>query len=725
MASWHRRARLGVAVFGLAVAGIVYAAMSERPVVEPRPPVVRVDEKAIAEIKGGTFERTIPLGVDRQVAIEADLHQFYPDGSQRWTGVKSIRVRRGEKEVVVSSREARAGPDGKELEITGDVKVQVSDGLEMATDSVTYDQDEGVTRAAGAMTFTKGRLSGSGVGFSYDEKTEVLTIAEQAHIVTKDDAGNTVTELTSSFATLDRMQDLLLLNDGAHVTRGSQVIEARDAVAQLSPNEDVVTFLELLGESRVTGAGSNIDAMSARDIELDYSDDGAVLERVIMRGGGAIAMTGQNGAGGRQILGNTLDLKLAPDGSLLRANGQGSVQLDLPAGGTTPARSIKSATLDAIGQEKRGLTAAILTGNVSFTEEATRGRTRRTARAQELQVSLANDAVTSATFTVRASFEEQALTAGAAHIDYQPEKGILALSGTAGDGGACVADSQVTVDARTILVTLEDHRFSATGDVKTQLRGQSAAKPGATCGGRPVTTAAPRAGDQAGSRLPGLLDPQASAVVTSDTLEYPGRGGRVLFIGATPPAAIIQGPTSIRAARIEIDQAKGDLIAAGSALSTIVLDGVDSTGIADEIRYTDARRLVTFTGTAAGRGALVARPAELRGASQGDLKAERIEVVLAKGESKVERMDATGDVTIVLETRKVTGARRLTYHAVEERYELEGTPLVLLERNGKECRESSGTTLTFSRTGTGVELDGQQQRRFQTGPAKACPATFR
>jgi len=62
------------------------------------------------------------------------------------------------------------------------------------------------------------------------------------------------------------------------------------------------------------------------------------------------------------------------------------------------------------------------------------------------------------------------------------------------------------------------------------------------------------------------------------------------------------------------------------------------------------------------------------------------------------------------------------------RYDVEGnsvTPVALIEREGKDCRESSGTTLRFFRTGTRVELDGQAQRRFETKPSSACPATFR
>ena len=43
--------------------------------------------------------------------------------------------------------------------------------------------------------------------------------------------------------------------------------------------------------------------------------DGQTLEHAQLLGSGAVAMTGQNGAAGRQFLGETLDILLAPDGS--------------------------------------------------------------------------------------------------------------------------------------------------------------------------------------------------------------------------------------------------------------------------------------------------------------------------------------------------------------------------------------------------------------------------
>ena len=59
------------------------------------------------------------------------------------------------------------------------------------------------------------------------------------------------------------------------------------------------------------------------------------------------------------------------------------------------------------------------------------------------------------------------------------------------------------------------------------------------------------------------------------------------------------------------------------------------------------------------RRAVPARDAQLRG-PQGDLRAERIEIVLAKEGNKVERLEGYTRVTLKLDMRTAVGAR-LTY----------------------------------------------------------------
>ena len=90
-----------------------------------------------------------------------------------------ITVRREGRVFVVTAKEAQAGPNQVELQLSGGVKVSVSDGFELVTDHGTFNQNESIARAPGDVTFKKGLMSGSGRNATYNQKSDVLNIAEQ------------------------------------------------------------------------------------------------------------------------------------------------------------------------------------------------------------------------------------------------------------------------------------------------------------------------------------------------------------------------------------------------------------------------------------------------------------------------------------------------------------------------------------------------------------------
>ena len=59
------------------------------------------------------------------------------------------------------------------------------------------------------------------------------------------------------------------------VLRGEERFVARAANARLTPDEDAVTFIELRGNASVEGGGGALEGMTARDIDLDYTEDSA------------------------------------------------------------------------------------------------------------------------------------------------------------------------------------------------------------------------------------------------------------------------------------------------------------------------------------------------------------------------------------------------------------------------------------------------------------------
>jgi hypothetical protein len=125
----------------------------------------------------------------------------------------------------------------------------------------------------------------------------------------------------------------------------------------------------------------------------------------------------------------------------------------------------------------------------------------------------------------------------------------------------------------------------------------------------------------------------------------------------------------------------------------------------------------------AGEGAPVPplREAQVKG-PQGDLRAERIEIVLAKPDNRMDRLEAYTRVTLQMDKRTAAGDR-VTYHAADERYVMTGLPsapatiistTAATPTSPQSCRQTNGRTLTFSKSTDTITVDGNAERRTET-----------
>jgi lipopolysaccharide export system protein LptA/lipopolysaccharide export system protein LptC len=717
--SWQKPARIGVALVGVASALAVYLTMGERRVAPPPKPVQYVDPKAIVSITGSLLKSF--SGKFKDFEIDADRADGYEDGSTKLYGDPiTINVRKGENRTFrVTAREARVSRDETYFELTGPVRLGDSDGFWLETAAATVNRVDSIAHIPGPATFGKGRMTGSGTGFSYDETRQVLLISKEARVKTVDETGKPVMQLSSGTAMLDRLQHVLTVDTGVHVVRNEQNIDTDHANSRLGVNNDIVTFIELHGNSRVTG-GPPIDSMSARDLSLDYTEDGKTLEAVKMAGAASAAMAGTDGQPGTQIAGETVDLTLAADGELTGVVARDNVRLQLPASAETPPRTITAQALDGIGEAGKGLTQATFTRDVRFTEDPLRPKGsaaekeggKRTANSQTLEASLADDAVTTATFTGNVTFEETGLKACAAQAEYEPQKGSLVLTGATSEGAPVVAEEQVTIVGRTIDVGLDTRRMRARGDVTTWMRSPSMRR----C--KPATARAEK--DQGANKVPRLLKTDAPVIIRAQDLEYDSRTGTAIYTDTGRSARLDQGDeTAISGQRISIDQTKGDLTVTGNAISTLMLDNKLTTGRGHEIRYTDEKRLITYASAAKAGSAEVS----LVSGPGSRLQAGSIDITLNAKDNALDTMRAIRNVRIVEGENTVTGGTRLDYTSSTGQYVVNGsssTPVSIVQNGGDGCRQFSGNSITFNKENDKpLVIDGQQVRNAGTAPSKA------
>jgi lipopolysaccharide export system protein LptA len=718
MTLWQRRLRFIVAIFGLVLAAVVFLAIRRREPSGPPASPARLDPRAQTETDKGVIRSIKGSKSDYRVAFE---HAFsYADGVNKLRGVTINVEDRGSRSFILTAREAEVGPKNAWMNVNGDVKLVTSDGLTARTDQASFTDQEGIVRAPGKVTFERNRMKGSGIGMTYDKTRDVLWLLDQAEMtVAPDEKGGGAVAISSGAAGIARGDKYMKFQRAVSIVRDGRVINSDDATAYVSDDEKHITALELRGHSRITpqpaGPGS-LQQMDAADMNLTYAQNSDLLEQAVLSGNSAVQLMGENGARGSRIAADSLDMKIGPDGSTLTLlMARNNVEAAFAAQRDQPSRVVRSVSLDAKGEPGRGLTSATFNTNVEFRETTTATPpVQRVVRARLLEAVLdpATAAIQEGKFSGAVRFEEGQMTATAAIARYSVTEGSVDLSGLEGVDRPVVADEQIRVEARSILLKPEGRHMVAVNDVRSTMQ-PARKKPAAG------TSAAPSE-----SRMPGLLQQDQPVSVTADKLEYDGDKSTAVYTGN---GRLWQGDTSINANSLSLDNTKGDLTAAGSVRSfwTAVEKAkaagtaapqpapegtaakaakTETLASADEMRYEDSARRATYSGNAHVVG------------TQGDVTAVKIELFLLKDSNDLERVEAYENVKVKIDKRTSTGTR-MTYFSADERYVMNGSPVRILDECGSE---TVGRVVTFFKSTDTAIVDGVQTRAKTTRTSGKC-----
>ncbi len=236
-----------------------------------------------------------------------------------------------------------------------------------------------MTRIPGPLAFKKGRMTGTGVGATYDQGRNVLWLLDQAKVdVAPDAKGNGVIHVTSKAAGMARGEHYMKFMGDARLDGEGHLTQADEATAYLTQDDERVTRMELRGTSRMTGkpGGTGPRDMRAKDIDLAYAENGRTLQSARLVENAVVQLPAEKGKPGRRIAGSAIEIAMAPDGATVtNLVATENVQVDLPPERDLPARRIRSASLLATGPAGTGLQAATFSGNVEYRESrAARGK---------------------------------------------------------------------------------------------------------------------------------------------------------------------------------------------------------------------------------------------------------------------------------------------------------------------------------------------------------------
>jgi lipopolysaccharide transport protein LptA len=254
----------------------------------------------------------------------------------------------------------------------------------------------------------------------------------------------------------------------------------------------------------------------------------------------------------------------------------------------------------------------------------------------------------------------------------------------------------LTIDATTIDVTLNPRKMTAKGNVRCTLLPPK--KP---------------TGNATATKRPALLGDKDPVNIVSESFTYDETSRKADYAGKT---VLLQGDTTIRAETLSLDETKGDLTATGKVITNLVIADKAAADPKVKAKPTIARA-ETFTYADQTRKATYTTTAQMNG-EQGNLSAGKLELQLAKDDNALDRLEATGAVTAIVDKRTVTGTH-LTFSPNDDKYLVNGAPVKMVDA---ECQETTGKTLTFWKASDRVLVDGNNEVRTQTKGGGKCSA---
>jgi len=419
-------------------------------------------------------------------------------------------------------------------------------------------------------------------------------------------------------------------------------------------------------------------------------------------------MAAEKGSAESVLHADNIEIGMAPDGTTLTSlNARDHVVFDLSTAKGLPAKKVTSNALVASGTAGQGLTAASFTEGVEYSEMGGTPPIKRTVTSRTLDTSLKGGLgkMQEATFIGSARFRDEATQAAGSTMRYNMETGQVVLTGAAGEPVPRVVNEQIQVDATNIEMNVEGSKMRAFSETRRVQLIMFPSKPGA----------------KNARRTPGLMKQDQPVNGVSRELVY--TGGENPSIELTGTVMLVQGEksdTQIKGEKISIDGKTGNLVAQGSVISQMIVQDVNpttkvrettrSTGYGQQMQYDDALRRVTYTTKAHVIG------------PQGDLTGETIVLTFGENGQDIEKLEASGDVTMK-EIDRITIGDELTYLAAKEEYNVigKGRLVRMFSTTAEGCKRHDGSVLTFSRGTDTLRIEGGDQTRTQTASDKSCP----
>jgi lipopolysaccharide export system protein LptA len=699
---WQKILRLAIAAFVVIFAAVLAVSFRRGGAKAVAPPAVKKLDPKVISVAGSGENRTMDAGKIARLVRFGHI-ESYEDGRQKLSeGVRFELPDKNGRTIVIEGRHADIMvPPGKTIskgDIGGGVKLTTSDGLVVQSASASWEDATQITTIPGPVTFSKGRMKGSGVGATYDQTRNVLWILADAKVDVAPDpkGGGGAIHVTSAQAGMARPEHYMKFTGAPHMEGEGHIIDAGESTVYLTPDDERVTRMELRGNSSIRSkpGGAGPQQMRGKDIDITYADDGRSLQSAHLVENALVRLPGEKGKPGKQITGKTIDVSLGPDGSTVTNLTAGeNVQVDLPADGEIPARRIRSAILLATGSpaapgQPGGINAATFGGGVEFRENReAKGKLAaidRTAKSDKLEIKTKPGFgdLERAEFHTNVHFTDGPKTeADAPNAVYAIAQDRMDLSPGQGDTGKGphVSDGRVSIDARNIQMGLSSQKMKADTNVRSVMIQQQGKTKDDTV------------------KVPSMLKQDRPVNVKSNRLDYDSAASLATYEGNARLWQDGDDGATILADKIIVDDNTGNLRAITNVTTSTVMKQAADAGKpepaqkptqtvtkATEMLYEDSKHRATYTGSVHMNG------------PDGDVTSDKLELFFAEQGGDLERAEADGNVVSKQELRRAFG-KHLTYDAKAGTYTMTGAPAMVYDDTPPNCKLTKAPAVTFRR----------------------------
>lgn len=236
--------------------------------------------------------------------------------------------------------------------LTGQVRVTSPDGLEVMTESLTYQQREDVASTDVAIAFRRGDLSGSSTGAVLHAKTRALFLQKDVCVVNAAPArGGLPVEIRSQRADYDEAGGVLRFIGEAKITQGKQMGAADAITGFLNPQSRRIDRIELRGHSLLRDERERPSSLESVDMTF-FFDEAQHLKMAVAAGQARAHAEAADGR--REIAAEKLEAHYAPgeeSSTLASISSQGRTAIKLspdPASAGSEKASERSIEADAM-----------------------------------------------------------------------------------------------------------------------------------------------------------------------------------------------------------------------------------------------------------------------------------------------------------------------------------------------------------------------------------------